>query len=178
MADQQLQQDIKARFSQLPKVVQDAITSADVEKRMRALADSHKLHLDQWESLENEVMLALLGFDAIENLDDNIEREVGVDRDAARALAEDISRVVFEPIRAELERQLEHPQAKTEQVSDIETARAQALAPAPARTAPTPPVSAPQKQVVRAPLSENYRPGIASSDRASVVDDPYREPPV
>ena len=45
---------------------------------MRALADTNKLHIDQWESLENEVMLALLGFQPIQDLEKNIKSEVGV----------------------------------------------------------------------------------------------------
>ena len=51
---------IGEQFKKLPKVVQDAILSADVEMHMRELADKHKLHFDQWSALENEVMFALL----------------------------------------------------------------------------------------------------------------------
>lgn len=176
MADVQLQQDLKERFAQLPKVVQDAIVSADVQKRMRALADTHKLHLDQWESLENEVMLTLLGFEPIDRLEKNLVDEVGVDAATAHALTIDISRIVFEPIRQELERDLAHPQAKIEEVSTIEAVGAQAIAQATALPA-TPPTPKPEAQATRAPVSENYRAGETSAARASVFDDPYREPP-
>lgn len=176
MTDAQLQQDLKERFAQLPKVVQNAITSADVEKRMRALADTHKLHLDQWESLENEVMLALLGFEPIDRLEKNLVSEVGVDATTAQTLAAEISRIVFEPIREELERELAHPQAKPEEVSAIEAVGAQALAQTVVLPA-TPPTSKPKGQAARAPVSENYRAGETSAARASVFDDPYREPP-
>src|ERR1700761_2951610 len=107
MTDTDLQQQIADRFKQLPKVVQDAITSADVEKRMRELADTQKLHLDQWEALENEEMLTLLGFQPIDELEKNIKSEVGVTDEVAKALTESISKIVFEPIRGELERSLE-----------------------------------------------------------------------
>ncbi len=191
MADDiNLNDALKERFLKLPKVVRDAITSADVEKRLRTLADTHKLHLDQWQVLENEVMLTLLGVEQIENLEKNIKSEVGVADDIAHALANDINTIVFEPIRAELERQLEHPEAKAEQVSGVEASRTQILGledAAPVQTPPqpavpaiapaTPPASPPSTTVVRMPASGAYKPGEASTVRKSVVDDPYREPP-
>jgi len=126
MADD-INKDLKERFAQLPKVVQDAITSADVEKRLRALADTHKLHLDQWQQLENEVMLVLLGADAMANLQKNIKNEVGVSDEVAAALAKDISEGVFEPIRQELERELEHPDAQAKEDTGVEGMRTKIL---------------------------------------------------
>ena len=184
---------LQERFEQLPKVVQSAISSAEVEKHLRELATTHKLHVDQWQSLENEVMLALFGFQPIEDLQANIKKEVGVSDEVAAALAADISTVVFEPIRQELERGLEHPEAKTASVSDVEAARIQVLGqaptanesiaiklPEPARpsVAPgTPPQPPPETKVERGPASGAYKPGEMSIARKVVEDDPYREPP-
>lgn len=180
MADTPLEQKLAERFKQLPKVVQDAITSADVEKRMRELADTQKLHLDQWEALENEVMLALLGFQPIEDLEKNIKNEVGVPDDVAKTLTENVSKIVFEPIRAELERELEHPDAKAQTLTGVEQAGKAAMQAETLRTvAPaTPPPEANQEKTVRAPISEAYKPGQISSERKEVHEDPYREPPV
>jgi hypothetical protein len=188
MADTIVDQELKERFAQLPKVVQDAITSADVEKRMRELADTQKLHLDQWESLENEVMLALLGFQPVEDLEKNIKSQVNVTDDVAKALAADISKIVFEPIRGELERQLSHPEAKAENLTGVETARKVALASEGTGAAPiasttpvapaTPPAPANTDTAKRAPVSESYTPGQTSTDRKQVHDDPYREAPL
>ena len=191
---------IKERFKLLPRVVQDAITSADVEKRLRALADTHKLHVDQWETLGNEVMLALLGFLPMEELASNIKSEVGVSEDTAQNLARDISKVVFEPIREQLERELEHPEAKAENLSGIESARAEILEqtsvenagepaivppavetpiapPVPSVVPATPPPPPPTVKAERGPASGAYKPGEASIARKSVDDDPYRESP-
>jgi hypothetical protein len=193
MADEQntIEERLGEQFKNLPKVVQDAITSADVQKHLRELADTQKLHLDQWQALENEVMLALLGFQPPEDLAKNIKSEVGVSDDIAAALAAGISKIVFEPIRQELERQLEHPEAKAEQLSDVETARrselskeppaGEAAAPATPAAVPvlpaTPPAPGPTERAARAPLSSAYKAGEPSTVRASVDDDPYREPP-
>ena len=110
--DTELQQQLEERLKTLPQAVQNAIASSDLEKRLRELSDKQKLHIDQWQKLENEVMLTLLGFQQAENLENNLIREVGVTAEIARALAENINTIVFEPIRQELERQLEHPAAQ------------------------------------------------------------------
>lgn len=180
--DNEYGQLIQERFKLLPKVVQDAITSADVEQHLRELANTHKLHLDQWETLENQVMLTLLGVENSEDLQKNIQTEVNVDAETAKTLTADISRIVFEPIRQELERQLEHPEAKVEAVSDVEAARTQVLAAEPKPATPpiapaTPPAAGPTKKVERTPISESYKAGETSASRTSVHDDPYREPP-
>jgi hypothetical protein len=179
ISDGEFDVKMKERFKQLPKVVQDAITSADVEKRMRSLADTQKLHIDQWEALENEVMLALLGFQPIADLQKNIKSEVGIDDQTAKSLTEEISKIVFEPIRQELERELDHPEAKAVVLSGVEQAASQALR---VETAPvvapgTPPAEPSSGTVAKAPISESYKPGQASSERKEVHEDPYREPP-
>lgn len=174
---------LRERFASLPKVLQDAITSSDVQKHLRGLADSKKLHFDQWQMLENEVMLALLGFNPVEELEQKILSKLGIAKEDARALAEDINNSVFEPIREELERQLEHPDAAPALESGPEAARTQILgkeavsASTTEAPAPTPPAEKPSTPVVRMPASGAYKPGEASVNRASVVDDPYREPP-
>jgi hypothetical protein len=177
--DKKIDQKLDERFKQLPKVVQDAITSADVEKRMRSLADTQKLHLDQWEALENEVMLALLGFQPIEDLQKNIKNELGIPDELAKTLTEEISKIVFEPIRQELERELEHPEAKAAALSGVEQAGAQALkveTAAPVAPA-TPPAPTNDEKSQRAPVSDTYKPGQVSSERKEVHEDPYRETP-
>lgn len=181
-ADTELEKALKERFDALPKVLQDAITSADVEKRMRGLADTHKLHIDQWQSLENEVMLTLLGVQPIEDLEKNLKSEVNVSAEVATSLAGSISKMVFEPIREELERGLEHPDAKAATVSDVDGIRAQILTSETTPAAPTvppatPPAEAPTGKIERAPVSESYKAGETSVTRKTVHDDPYREPP-
>lgn len=177
-----IEKEMQERFAQLPKVVQDAITSADVQKHLRELADTHKLHLDQWTTLENEVMLTLLGFEKIETLTENIQREVNVDAPTAAAIATDISKIVFEPIRGELERQLDHPDAVAAATSNVDTVRNQVLAQektAEKATAvpvvpATPPQNAPIAKVERAPISSAYA-STASHERKTIEGDPYRE---
>jgi hypothetical protein len=193
-----LDKRFQERFALLPRPLQQAIQSVDVEKKLRDLADKHKIHLDQWELLETEVRLALYGFQPAEDLEKNIQNEVGISAETAAALTSDISRVIFEPIREELERGLAHPEAKEREVSDVEAARAQMLSggtragaaatsaapssvrpavqPPPAQPA-TPPAPGPAQKAVRGPTSGAYAAGSSSSARKDIHDDPYRETP-
>lgn len=184
-----------ARFAELPKVVQDAITSADVQKHMRDLAEGHKLHVDQWQVLENNVMLTLLGFQPVAELPTRLEKSLSVTAEVAAELAQSISDIVFKPIRGEMERSLSHPSAVQVAMSTVEQMRAEALqkegsqtapastdaAPAPAAptqvsaVAPaTPPAPAPETKAVRAQIPQTYA-GSASHERKSIEGDPYRE---
>ena len=174
------------RYAELPPVLQRAIDSAEVEEHLRTLAKTHNLHLDQWQTLENEVMLTLFGFEATANLQKNLETEVGVPAEQARALADDISKIVFEPIRAQLEEQLDHPEQQRPASTDLEKLRMQEIAvaqsvaitasnvTAPAIQPATPPTPTSDGKAVRAQISGAYS-GAASHERKTVEGDPYRE---
>ena len=161
---------MKEHFARLPTSIQNAITSADVEAHLRELAKTHQLHLDQWDLLENEVMLSLLGVQKTTQLKNNIVKEVGVSPEIAAVLATDIAQYVFHPIREELERQLEHPEAQTATVSDVDTVRTQTLL-----TEHTPPqpiavlMSAATPAIAPSPSETPSQPPIALSPAASVV---------
>ena len=119
---------LKERLSALPPVIKDAISGAEVENHLRQLSDKHKLHLDQWQLLENEVMMTLIGMQPAEALEENIKKEVGLDENLAKEIANDIALEVFDPIRKEMERQLEHPEAKPKETEPIEDLRSEILA--------------------------------------------------
>lgn len=171
MTDEQnnIDQKLNERLTSLPSVVQKAILSADIEKHLHELANRYKLHLDQWELLENEVMLTLLGFQPAENLEQNIKKVVGVDDKTAAVLARDVSDTVFAPIREELERELSQEAQKTG--ADTTVPSAPAVVPA------TPPSPPPAVQAERAQQPTAYQPNSTSTVRKDVYADPYREPP-
>lgn len=161
---------LQERFAQLPEVVRRSITSADVQAHLRKMAEHHKLHIDQWQVLENQVMLTLLGFHPIEELAQTIEREVEVPAEAAKALAADVSHVVFEPIRAELARELGAPTQETSLTSP----------PRPVgfvdpNEPPAPSAAKPVAVAKRVPTSSSYKTGQTSVSRPTPEGDPYRE---
>ncbi|HUO56317.1 MAG TPA: hypothetical protein VMU27_02700 [Candidatus Paceibacterota bacterium] len=198
LTNQETDAILKERFDQLPKVVQDSINSADVQEHLRELATSHKLHVDQWQILENDVMLTLLGFQEPNDLTEHLRKDLDVDSETATILASDISRVVFDPIRKELERELDSPEADEKEVNAVESVGAQELASAQANeelagevqsatnvsVQPTPPApiapppAPPETKAVRASISDAYKVGETSAARKDVHNDPYRESPV
>lgn len=175
--NEQLAELLKARFAQLPKVVQDAITSADVTKHMRELANQHKLHLDQWEALESVVQLTLLAIKPVEDLAPNIKSEVGVSDEVAKALAQSVSQIVFEPVRQELERGLAHPEAKEKEMSGAEAARSSALAQEKASATPAPEgaIATPAPTQATVTKDVSYHSNTPSHERGTIEGDPYRE---
>jgi len=179
MQDDNLEQAITKRIKELPVVLQHSIANADIAKNLRSLAELYKLHLDQWDVLENEVMLALLGFQPIEKLRENIEHEVGVPADVGAKLTSDISRLVFEPIRAELERELADSEQRTENREQTFGEGEQKIESSEQRPTPvvpaTPPPPAPTGTAVRAPISESYAAQEPSHTRKVIEGDPYRE---
>lgn len=177
--DPNVDQILKERFAQVPKVVQDAILSSHVEQHLRDLAQKHKLHYDQWMTLENEVMMTLLGIQPLDKLGENISREASVPKEVGEAIAIDASQIIFEPIRLELERELGNPNATPEVVSDEEKLREAAIVEAHEEDAesggiPTATFTA-TPAAPMPPHSVNSEP---SSVRNTIVGDPYREPAV
>lgn len=155
---------LKERFALLPKVVQQSILSSQVEEHLRALAQKHKLHLDQGVSLENEVMMVLLGLRPITELATHIQEETNSTKEQAETIALDASQLIFEPIRQELERELKNPNVQPEEVSPEEAARQQMIAEGHA--------DAEGSTSSDAPRSVHATP---SSVRTTIEGDPYRE---
>lgn len=186
MADETTTQ-IEEQFAALPQVVQNAILSGHVQEKFQELAKKHQLHYDEWSVIENEIMLTVLGLRSPDDLVNRVVSATNLGREKSVALVEDASDTVFRPIREELERELGHPQARAEKLPDVEKVREAVLSQSPETKPPpvqsvatvpaTPPSTPPVDKVTRAPASGAYKPGEASSARADVHDDPYREPP-
>ncbi len=96
------EQALKDAFLALPKVLQEAITNADVQANLRKLADVHKLHLDKWVVLENEIMMALLGITDPNDLPYAISEQVGIPLEQAQQITNSVAEIVFDPIQNEL----------------------------------------------------------------------------
>lgn len=103
LSDEEHKERIAQRFRALPKRVQEVIRSPETEKRLRVFAAEHQLNTDQYAALENEVMLALLDFQSIEDLTNNIKSEVGVSDQTAERLTTNILSMIFEPLYRALE---------------------------------------------------------------------------
>lgn len=176
---QSLDQELKTRFNELHPVVQQAIKSAELEQHLREVSQRYRLHLNQWQVLENEVMMALLGVTSVDELAENIQQEVEIDGDLAQQIADDIFERVFRPIRSAMEQSLQQDgtaavPTEREPVQTIGSAKETAL---PEDPAPEQPASTGSDEAKKSrPSSTEYEPGKTSTTRRNIEDDPYREP--
>ncbi len=137
-------------LKELPDIVRKIIEDANVPEKMRQLAKEYKLHLDKWTALENEIMLSLVGAKPPENLAENIRRAIGVDTTVATAITEDVAKFVFYPIRTKLEQELNNRKSARETLMN--------------------------KTQQTEQKNYTYSPGVKSTERKTIHDDPYREP--
>lgn len=187
-----VQKIIQERFEQLPEQVRTAITSTRMNEQLREMEKKYGLHVDQWAVLENQIMLTVLGLADVSTMVDDIVAEVGIDKEKARTIVDDVALNIFKPMREELERELDNPDAKEKHVSGIEAARDEILShegkPASAdaskesvatngqATSPTVPIA--PAPVARGEAPAAYKPGMLSTERKEVHNDPYRESPM
>jgi hypothetical protein len=101
------EQILKDAFLSLPKVMQDTITDSDVQSKLHQLSKKYNLHIDKWKILENEIMMALLGISEPEDLAKNINTEADVSMDMALQIANDVGKIVFNPIQQKLKNNIQ-----------------------------------------------------------------------
>ncbi len=125
---------LQKKFDSLPADIKAAITSTDVAQKLTDIGQKHQLHLDQVETLEEEVTLAMLGVTSLDDFVDRVEEKLNVDSDMAIDIATDVNEEVLLSIRESIQKiQLsqeeneapeEVPNAEREQIlSDIENPR-------------------------------------------------------
>ncbi len=108
---------IKERYQTLPKEVKDAITASDFTNKMKTLASSHSLMLDQTDSLQKAILVIMLGLEPSSTFVDSIISELGINRGKATAIAKDVNQLIFDPIRKYL-REWEEQEEKTIQENE------------------------------------------------------------
>ncbi len=113
-------QILKDAFLRLPKVLQNAIINADVQANLRKLAKVHKLHLDKWTILENEIMMALLGITDVNDLPYAISEQVGIPLEQALQITNSVAEIIFDPIQNELKNSVGESRNILEQVDESE----------------------------------------------------------
>ena len=115
-------EQIQARFEQLPKEIQDAVTSADVHNSIIEIAKKNNLHIDQEGDLVDQVGLVLLGLSPSKDFVKNFSSNSGVETATATAIASDINTEIFAKIKTSM-RQIEEQATQTanqRSISDLE----------------------------------------------------------
>ena len=105
----------------LPVYVKDAFKAAQPFEKIRAIAADFKLHIDQTETLEQEVLLVMLGLESPDTFIDETSKSFDLSEEDSRKLVDRISSELFMPIRDAMQRYAEELAQKNsgEEVVDL-----------------------------------------------------------
>ena len=92
------------QFKKLPKDLQDAITSNDIDVVMREIAKRRHLHIDQAGELADEVGLVLLGVVHPGDFLEDVLFRLKVDKKMAAEIVADVNEYIFKEVRESLMR--------------------------------------------------------------------------
>lgn len=93
------EQDIVRVYDSLPEHIQAALNSPQLTNAAKMLGEKHDLHIDQIDSLIQEVAYALAGLTKAEEFIDRLENQVRLSRAVAQDLGKDIDSIIFEAVR-------------------------------------------------------------------------------
>ncbi|MDP2676068.1 MAG: hypothetical protein Q8O83_00045 [bacterium] len=94
--------DLLERFSKLPITLQEAIFSAEITDMLLAIGKKYGLLLDRIDDLLTETHKVMLGMTHPNQYISNLQQTLGIERDVARSIAQEINAEVFAKIREEL----------------------------------------------------------------------------
>jgi len=97
-----LDQQIKDRFNELPEKIRAIITESGWENKIRNIAKNNNLHIDQGGAIETETLLVMLGFEGPEDYIENIKKEGNLTTEQADKIGEEVATDIFGQIRSAL----------------------------------------------------------------------------
>ncbi len=115
--------EIQAQFEKLPKEVQTAITSTEINDKIEALAKKHNLLIDQTGELVDEIGLTMMGLSKSADFVDHIITRCSINRKNAEDIATDINREIFDSIRQhmrQIEEKVEREEIKPQNINQAE----------------------------------------------------------
>src|SRR3989338_4093128 len=95
-------EEITKKIKSLPQDLQDAFFSDEVSQNIIDIGKKHGLMLDKVGILGDETTLIMLGITPTADFIKNLSERLGVDKEKAKAIAEDINQKVFQQVRASL----------------------------------------------------------------------------
>ncbi len=96
-------EEIQEQFKKLPREVQQAVTSVEVNKKVEAIAKKHGLLIDQIGELVDEVGLTMIGLNKSRDFVNNVIARCSIRKAEAETIAEEVNGEVFGSIRKYLQ---------------------------------------------------------------------------
>ena len=98
---------IEQHLASLPQYVKDAFKAAKPFEKIRQIGVDFKMHLDENEKLEQEVLLVMLGLESPDTFIDDTSKTFGLSDEDSKKLVDRISAELFVPIRDAMQRYME-----------------------------------------------------------------------
>lgn len=170
--DQDPTQLIKQRIAELPADVRNAVQAADLHQKILAVGAKNSLHIDQMGELEDEALLAMLGFSPLDTLGKRLSEALHLPPAAGDKLAADLAADIFGPIRESMKSFVEKRNALPTPT---------VLAPAALNATPAAPPASPDMHKADLMLATKTldlpaQPPTAEVPAPIYKADPYREP--
>ncbi|MBI5816899.1 MAG: hypothetical protein HZB09_00535 [Candidatus Yonathbacteria bacterium] len=136
-------EQIKERFGNLPKDIQQELSSSDLGLIIQIIGSDVGITPEQSLDVEDEALDVLMGFSHPKDFIRNIRTKIGVDENKARTIAEKVNDEIFQPVKESLK--IVHDikdERETPVAASIMPSFAPKMAPVPMPpVAPTPPVA-------------------------------------
>ena len=169
--NQYTNEQISEKYKNLPKGLQNAITSVSTTDIIQAVGKKYNLPVDKMGGLEEEVGFLMIGFTRPKDFVANLAKRLGTDSETTKKIAEEINAQIFSKVKESLKK-----------IHSVEEAEIIPSAPAAIPIAPEPKTPFEQK------LEEKvFKPGLPAivkevleakkENRYPDKADPYKEPP-
>lgn len=90
---------IKERFDMLPQSIQEMMTSSHYEEALIDISKQYHLNIEQMGILEKETLLVMMGLTPVGNFEEQLMRELNIDKSKGDSIAQDINEKIFIKIR-------------------------------------------------------------------------------
>ncbi|TSD03181.1 MAG: Uncharacterized protein Athens071416_242 [Parcubacteria group bacterium Athens0714_16] len=104
MQENQEKNPLEKLYEALPKNVQEAISSVAVAEKIQEIAKRNGLHIDEAGIISDEATMVMLGIEHPNDFVDGLKNKLKLPQEKIIALARDVDKEIFEPIKESLMR--------------------------------------------------------------------------
>lgn len=97
-------EQIIEKYKQLPEDLKKAIFSVEMTEAVKRISGKYQLHIDKIGALGNETGMVMLGVTHPRDFISNLSQRLGVDKETARKIAEEVNAQIFAKVRDSLKK--------------------------------------------------------------------------
>lgn len=95
---------LEEKYRSIPDNVRQAISSSEVNQKLRKITDKYKLQFDEAEDLTKEIGFVMLGLKKPDHFIKNAQQAAQVDFQTAKKIVEDVNEIIFKGIKNSLKK--------------------------------------------------------------------------